>query len=196
MNVLVKWLVTLCALVRFLSGVNQRVFVQIAFLTERLVTLWAVVLLDPTVGLLVVRKSLSAWKCSGTQCARHLFCHLQSTLSCPFWVLKLTDWQNVKTILSTDHSHFLLAPSEYCVLYLPDWKVEKTIKKILTTDHSHFRKHWNDFNPRPKLLPLILWHNNVLMIYLWWISHSEHLKKKYKTRNTHSDTALDGKNTR
>ena len=130
---------------RFLPDVYEGVGLQMTILSKRLVTLQAIVLLesfDPTVGLLVVRKSLSACKCPGTQSARHLFCHLQNTPSRPFWVLKLTDGLTLKKIQTTDNSHFLLAPSECCVLYLPDSKVEKkTIKKILTTDHSHFRKH-------------------------------------------------------
>ena len=124
----VAWIVALCALVRFLPGMNKGVLLQIAFLTKWLVTLQAIVLLesiDPTVGLLVVRKSLSACKCPGTHCARLLFCHLQNTPSRPFWVLKLTDGLTLKKIQTTDNSHFLLAPSEYRVLYLPDSKFEK-----------------------------------------------------------------------
>ena len=90
MSDLFKSLVTLHALVRFLSGVNERVGLQITIPTEQLVTLWAIVFLDPNVGLLVARKCLSACKYHGTQCARHLFCHLESNPSSPFWVLKLT----------------------------------------------------------------------------------------------------------
>ena len=41
--------VALCALVRFLPTVNERVDLQVGIRDERLVTLWAIILLDPTV---------------------------------------------------------------------------------------------------------------------------------------------------
>ena len=42
----------------------------------------------------------------------------QNTSSRPFWVPKLTDGLTIKRNQTADNSHFLLAPSEYCALYL------------------------------------------------------------------------------
>ena len=47
---IVARIVALCALVRFLPTVNERVDLQMTMRTERLVTLWAIIWLDPTVG--------------------------------------------------------------------------------------------------------------------------------------------------
>ena len=55
----------MCALVRFLPGVNEGVGLQIAFLSEGLVALWAVVF-DLAVGLLVIEKAAPTCKCLRT----------------------------------------------------------------------------------------------------------------------------------
>ena len=47
----------MCALLRFLSGVNEGVRLQTTTLTKRLVALFANVLLDPTVDPLVKEKA-------------------------------------------------------------------------------------------------------------------------------------------
>ena len=47
----------MCARVRFLSGVNEGVRLQMMTLTKRLVALFANVLLDPTVDPLVKEKA-------------------------------------------------------------------------------------------------------------------------------------------
>ena len=47
----------MCAPVRFLSGVNEGVLLQIAVLTKRLVALFTKVIFDPTVDALVKEKA-------------------------------------------------------------------------------------------------------------------------------------------
>ena len=73
---LVAWIVALCAMVRFLPGVNEGVPLQIAVLTEWLVTLWAMVF-DLIVDFLVMEKATLSWKCLGAQVTRYFFPHLQ-----------------------------------------------------------------------------------------------------------------------
>ena len=55
------------ALVRFLSGVNKGVPFKITILNKTRVTLWALVLRNPTVDLLVLEKVPSFCKCFRTQ---------------------------------------------------------------------------------------------------------------------------------
>ena len=71
--------------------VNEGEHLQNAIPTQRLVRLWAIVLLDPTVGLFVVRKSClqMSWD---TMCKVIVLpsSEIDNTPSSHFWVLKLT----------------------------------------------------------------------------------------------------------
>ena len=87
--------VALCALVRFLPGMDEGVGLQITFLTKWLVALLAIVFLDFTVNLLVTGKAATLCKCLWTPITRNLFFNPQFFLIPThdlFWLLPITGY--------------------------------------------------------------------------------------------------------
>ena len=87
----VAWKVALCALVWLLFSMNEDMFPQVAIRAKWLVTMWAIVILNPTVCLFVIDKAFFTFKRLRTQVARDLLGHLQSVPSsvCLRWLRQI-----------------------------------------------------------------------------------------------------------